>query len=165
MQQLEGLLAALAANLAGQEARLLPIELGILAVALSIAVVRRLILETAAILLLGLASLVLMVAPASAPTILMLAGVLGSLLIAVAGVVARRRRAVIELQLNNVESRLVRTRTELECLLMRRSTSARHRRNGDAGQACLAAPSDKPPGAKMPLCQGSDVGDQSGAIR
>jgi hypothetical protein len=148
MQQLEGLVLALTANLAGQEAGLLAIGMGILVLALSIAVVRRLILETAAILLLGLSSLVLIAAPESAPTIIMLAGALGSLLIALAGTLAQRRRSLIELQLSDVESRLIRTRTELQSLLMWRPTSTRPRRNGDVGQAGLAVPSHKPPGSK-----------------
>jgi len=142
MQQIGTLIVSVAANLAGEEARVVPIALGILFVALSIALVRGLVLESAAILLLGSASHLVLVAPSSAPMIVLLGGALGSLLVALGGVLARRRRAATELQLIDIERRLIGMRTELECLLLRRSTATRQRRNGESGQGALTISSE-----------------------
>jgi uncharacterized membrane protein YccC len=107
-----------------------------------------------ATVLLGATSMALVFGPASATMVISVAVAFGSLLMAVVCVFARRRQLMVERRLDDLESRFLRARTDLESFFLQQSRAARERRSNaqtetteeGTGQDTADAASDRTPG-------------------
>jgi hypothetical protein len=133
---------------------LVTINLVIVILAFLVSLVARDLPGILATVLLGATSMALVFAAAPATTVISVAVAFGSLMMAIVCIFARRRQLMVERRLDDLESRFLRARTDLESFFLQQSRAARERRSNSqtettkegTGQDTADAASDRTPG-------------------
>jgi hypothetical protein len=133
---------------------LVTINLVIVILAFLVSLVARDLPGILATVLLGATSMALLFAVASATTVISVAVAFGSLMMAIVCIFARRRQLMVERRLDDLESRFLRARTDLESFFLHQSRAARERRSNSqtettkegTGQDTADAASGRTPG-------------------